>query len=168
VKSFLHKSHAQQHLGDVGAEGAEDQAVRQYRYLLRSAPSDALEAAHIQALSRLSEQARAGLLRTVQDVLVTGTRLTLADHQAIGHLMTLGELRSPGVLLAAYPPDALHALAIEVIGAEAVFGLFGGYAAWDGRDPEPVEEVAEVVEHPGRGEDRFNIVKGFAEGGFGV
>jgi hypothetical protein len=58
VKSFLHKSHAQQHLGDVGDEGAEDQAVRQYRYLLRSAPSDALEAAHAQALSRLSEQAR--------------------------------------------------------------------------------------------------------------
>src|SRR5690242_17707032 len=32
---------------------AEDQAVRQYRFLLRTAPQDALEAAHVDALSAI-------------------------------------------------------------------------------------------------------------------
>lgn len=152
------------------AEPVEDQAVRQYRYLLRTAPVDALEAAHTQALLRLSDAARAELLRTVQDILVTGMRLTPSDINSLGHLMTLGERRTPGALVSAYSPEPLHSLATEVIGSEAVFGLFGGYALWDGADPEAADEAAETdYEHPGRsGEDQYNVVKGLAEGGFSV
>lgn len=121
--------------GDGGRH--EDQAVRQYRFLLRTAPTDALEAAHAEALPRLSAQERADLLGTVQETLMAGQRLTSDDHAALGHLMTLGERRTPGVLLSAYPAAALQCLAEELLTTDAVFGLLAGYAEWDGVDPEP-------------------------------
>jgi hypothetical protein len=43
----------------------EDQVVRQYRYLLRTAPPDALEAAHVEALSAIGPDHRETVLRTV-------------------------------------------------------------------------------------------------------
>ena len=128
---------------DPGGSGRnEDQAVRQYRFLLRTAPVDALEAAHAEALPRVSAAARVDLLRTLQETLVAGMRLSPEDHPAVGHLMTLGERRAPGVLLSAYPAASLQSLATELITTEAVFGLFAGYAAWDGQDPEPEDDSA--------------------------
>lgn len=116
--------------------------VRQYRYLLRTAPADALEAAHGEALRHLAFKDRAVLLATAQEVLVAGHRLTADDHDRLAHLVTVSELRTPGVLLAAYPTEPLRALAAAVIHSEATFGLFGGYAGWDGIDPEPEDDGA--------------------------
>jgi hypothetical protein len=128
---------------DPADDGAgEDPVVRQYRYLLRTAPPDALEAAHGEALRHLATTDRVVLLATAQDALVAGLRLTVDDHDRLAHLMTVGELRTPGVLLAAYPAGPLRALAGAVIHSEATFGLFGGYAGWDGADPEPEDDSA--------------------------
>jgi hypothetical protein len=117
----------------------EDQAVRQYRYLLRTAASDALQAAHHEALDQLDEGQRALVLTAVREGLVAGQRLSPRDTGAIARLVSIGERRDPGAFLAACDPTALHALAAAVIGAEAAFGLFAGYAAWDGADPAPRE-----------------------------
>ena len=62
------------HAGDDSREPpVEDQVVRQYRFLLRTAPLDALEAAHADALGRMTEADRAGVLAAVQRGLVTGS-----------------------------------------------------------------------------------------------
>jgi hypothetical protein len=111
-------------------------------FLLRTAPADALDAAHAEALPRLSAEARADLLRSVQETLMAGHRLTPDDHAAVGHLMTLGERRTPGTLLSAYPADTLQLLAKQLVATDAVFGLFTGYAEWDGADPEPEDDSA--------------------------
>lgn len=163
---FGHKNHQ-----DSPADGhrTEHQAVRQYRYLLCTAPADALEAAHAQALLRLSDADRAQLLDTVRDVLMAGTRLAPSDIGAISHLMTVGGRRDPRGMAAAYPTGPLHALAARVISTEAAFGLFSGYAGWDGTDPVGVadEPVDVDFERPGRsGEERYAIARGMAEGGF--
>jgi hypothetical protein len=124
----------------LAQEGAEDQEVRQYRFLLRTAPADALEAAHVEGLSAVGSEIREVVLRTVQSELVAGSHLQPDDAVPLAHLVTLGERRSPGVLTRAMPTPTLNVLARAVIGAEAAFGLFGGYADWDGRDPErPLE-----------------------------
>jgi hypothetical protein len=115
----------------------EDPVERQYRFLLRTAPADALEAAHLEALGGLQEEVRAALLTTVQDALVAGHRLTTADLGPIARLVTAGERRTPGTFLGACPSVARRRLADAVVGSEAVFGLFSGYAAWDGTDPAP-------------------------------
>ena len=118
----------------------EDQVVRQYRYLLRTAPEDALEAAHVDALSAIGQHHRETVLRTVQAELVAGAHLRPDHIGPLAHLVTLGERRSPGVLTSALPDPALSELARAVIDSEPAFGLFAGYASWDGIDPEPPEE----------------------------
>ncbi len=118
----------------------EDVVVRQYRYLLRTAPLDALEAAHREALSKVDPGDRAVVLRTVQTQLVTGAHLGVEDVEPLARLVCLGERRDPGALTEAMPPAPLKVLAQAVIDSEAAFGLFGGYAAWDGRNPPRPQE----------------------------
>ena len=114
--------------------------MRQYRFLLRTMPLDALEAAHVEALVPMARSRRSIVLRAVQHGLVTGLRLTPDDVGRIAHLVTVGERRRPGDFLGACPRPVLLALAEGVIVAEASFGRFGGYAAWDGLDPDPEDD----------------------------
>lgn len=118
----------------------EDPLVRQYRYLLRTAPADALEHVHLEALAELSPEDRTAVLRTVQEQLVAGQRLQAGDVPALSRLVVLGERRSPGALLQHCPPAVLARLADNALVSEAAFGLLTGYAAWDGLDPEPPPE----------------------------
>ncbi|HEV7148422.1 MAG TPA: hypothetical protein VGN48_15635 [Pedococcus sp.] len=124
----------------------EDLSVRQYRYLLRTAPLDAMEEAHVEVLSRLAPSRRAVVLRAVQEGLVAGLRLSPDDVRRIAHLIVLGERRSPGAFLRACPDQVLIPVAEGVIVAEASFGRFGGYAGWDGVEP---------PEDPGRDDSAF-------------
>lgn len=124
----------------VAQVSAEDQEVRQYRFLLRTAPADALEAAHVEGLSAAGSTVCEAVLQTVQSELLAGSHLKPADVGPLAHLLTLGERRSPGVLTRALPSPTLRVLAGAVIGSAAAFGLFGGYADWDGRDPDPPAE----------------------------
>ena len=124
-------------MGNPRKPEPEATAVRQYRYLLRTASVDALEAAHAEALDTLSEAVRQAVLTGVQDGLVAGGRLRPAEVAKVAHLLILGERRSPGAFLRACEPGALQALADATIQSEFVRDLLGGYAAWDGVDPEP-------------------------------
>lgn len=126
-------------MGNIADRAPEDQTVRQYRFLLRTAPMDALQAAHHEALDRLPADDRASLLRAVQDGLVAGQRLGPGDTAAMARLVSIGERRTPRGFLDACEPTPLHSLAERVIQSEAVFGLFSGYAAWDGVDPAPAD-----------------------------
>jgi len=119
----------------VWSPESEDQAVRQYRFLLRTAPLDALEEGHVELLGLLSQTRRALVLRAVQEGLVAGLRLTPHAVRPMAHLLVRGERRRPGDFLRACEPSVLVEVAEGVIVSEAMFGRFGGYAAWDGADP---------------------------------
>lgn len=118
----------------------EDPVVRQYRFLVRTAPLDALEAVNVEALTALDGAGRSTVLTTVQEQLVAGLRLQPDNVPAIARLVTLGERRSPGALLRHCPAGALRRLADAALASEAAFGLLTGYADWDGADPEPSKE----------------------------
>jgi hypothetical protein len=119
---------------------SEGQDVRQYRYLMRTAPLDALEAAHGEALTSMTSQDRLKVLHAVRDGLVAGLRASPDDVPTIAHLLTIGERRLPGAFLRSCDTTTLQQLARGVIVAEATFGLFGGYDAWDGEDPTPGQD----------------------------
>ena len=125
----------------------EDPVVRQYRYLLRTAPADALDAIHREALATIPAADRATVLRTIQEQLVAGLRLDADDVPALSRLLVLGERRSPGSLLRHCDPAVLGRLAGVALVSEAAFGLLTGYAAWDGAEPEPVEAQREATDH---------------------
>lgn len=118
---------------------AEDPVVRQYRFLLRTAPSDALEAAHAEALPTLEPDTRAAVLATVQHRLVAGLRLGPDD------ITPLGERRAPGHVVGGLDSATLLRLSEAVIATEASFGLFTGYAAWDGTEPEVPEPRGDMA-----------------------
>lgn len=124
------------------ATAEEDPVVRQYRYLLRTAPADALEAAHLEALQLTHRSVRAEVLRSIQERLVAGLRLSPDNLAAIAHLAVLGERRVPGSLLRHYDALALQRLASAVLASEAAFGLLNGYAGWDGAEPEAPDDTA--------------------------
>ena len=124
---------------------AEDPVVRQYRFLLRTGPLDALEAAHAEALPLLGAPVRANVLKAAQDHLVAGLRLGPDDTARLAHLVALGERRAPGAFIGACDASALQVLAQAVIDTEAVWGLFGGYAGWDGAEPVPPVVVAHMA-----------------------
>lgn len=115
----------------------EDPVVRQYRYLLRTAPADALIAVNAEALGILGEADRRAVLTIVQEQLVAGGRLTEGQVPAIARLVSLGERRQPGALVHHLEAPTLLRLAQAALDTEAAFGLLNGYAAWDGKDPEP-------------------------------
>lgn len=127
---------------DDGGGGQENPKVRQYRYLLRTAPVDALEAAHADGLSRLTSPQRDAVLLVVQQALLVGNRLRSDDVSAVGHLITSGERRNPRSFIRACESTLLQDLAHGVITSEAVSGLCGGYGDWDGADPQPEPEGA--------------------------
>lgn len=149
----------------------EDPVVRQYRYLLRTAPGDALEHAHLEALGVLSPQDRAAVLRTVQEQLVAGLRLEPDDVPALARLVVLGERRSPGALLRHCPAEPLRRLADAALVSEAAFGLLSGYAAWDGLDPEPApDEDWQARKHRNWGDpsDSPEVRKAWSSGTIGT
>jgi hypothetical protein len=126
--------------GDPAVE--EDPVLRQYRYLLRTAPVDALEGAHAEVIPLLSEGHQESLLNALRSSLLVGGHLTTRDHVKIAHLVTNGEHRAPGQLLAALPADVLQDLAERVLESESSFGLLDGYAGWDGAEPQPPDDSA--------------------------
>ena len=143
--------------------------VRQYRYLLRTAPVDALEHVHLEALARMAPEDRAAVLRTVQEQLVTGLRLEPDDVPALTRLVVLGERRSPGALLRHCDPAVLRRLADFALVSEAAFGLLTGYAEWDGFDPEPApEEGWQASQHRNWGDPTQVTDVRRSNGGYGT
>lgn len=131
----------------------EDQVVRRYRYLLATAPVDALQTAHVEGLEGLDAGAREAALRAVQEAFVAGARLRPDDTAAVARLLVHGEQRAPGEFRRACDPEVLHALAAGVVRSEAAFGLFGGYADWDGADREPADPGVDHGGGPGNDGD---------------
>lgn len=115
--------------------------VRQYRYLLRTANLEALEALHRESLAALDVLNRAHVLRTAQDRLLSGRELTVDDIPAIAHLVTVGELRTPGIIVSALNEAALHRLANLVITRPAATPLLAGHEGWDGQDGDAREAL---------------------------
>lgn len=116
--------------------------------LAKDANLDALKAAHREALEELSPEDRSRVLHGVRDGLVAGLRASADDVTTVAHLPTVGERRAPGAFLSACDLHALEQPARAVNVAEAAFGLFAGYATWDGHEPErsPERDDSEYAE----------------------
>ncbi len=79
-----------------------DQAVERYRYLLRTAPPEALERVHQEAFARLTPEQRAEVLRDLSSRLPAYERDAYAhanaDPHTLARLATRAEVREPGLM----------------------------------------------------------------------
>ena len=85
--------------GDAAAHRDPDEvAVERYRYLLRTAPPDAVEQAHAEAFARLTPEQRRRVLEEVGSGLPANERATSDDPQSLARMATRAEMRNPGTL----------------------------------------------------------------------
>ncbi|SKC81524.1 hypothetical protein [Krasilnikoviella flava] len=92
----------QQPAGRAGVPAAhrdpDDVAVERYRYLLRTAPPDAVEQAHAEAFARLTPEQRRRVLDDLGSGLPASERATSDDPQSLARMATRAEMRNPGTL----------------------------------------------------------------------
>jgi hypothetical protein len=77
---------------------ADQVAIDRYRYLLRTAPPDAVEQAHAEAFARLTPEQRRQVLADVGATLPPAERSTTDDPQSLARMATRAEMRNPGTL----------------------------------------------------------------------
>lgn len=76
----------------------DDVAIDRYRYLLRTAPPDAVEQAHAEAFSQLTPEQRQRVLTEVGATVPESERATSDDPRSLARMATRAEMRSPGTL----------------------------------------------------------------------
>src|SRR5882762_3151257 len=82
-------------------ELSDEQALQRYRYLVRTAPPEAIEEAHREAFARLKPEQHAQLLRELNAAAPANERISdpsRNDPQTLARMATRAELRQPGFL----------------------------------------------------------------------
>ena len=79
----------------------DEQAIARYRYMLRTAPPEAIEQAHTEAFALLTPEQRRLVLDQLRAATPEGQRDStpvLSDPQALARYATRSEIRQPGTL----------------------------------------------------------------------
>ena len=81
----------------------DEEALRRYRYMLKTAPPEMIEQAHQEAFAKLTPSQRAQVLQELAEVTPERERTALAgggrdDPESLARLATRAEMRQPGVM----------------------------------------------------------------------
>ena len=80
----------------------DELAIERYRYLLRTAPPESIEAVHAEAFAKLTPEQRAQVYRTLAEQAPEGERIVSDEPGALARAATRQELRSPGSMERAF------------------------------------------------------------------
>src|SRR4051812_6830949 len=80
------------------AQTEDERAIERYRYLLRTAPPDQVEAAHAEAFGKLTPDQRRQVLEQLSAAVPAGERPRGDDPQSLARAATRAEFRQPGFL----------------------------------------------------------------------
>jgi hypothetical protein len=84
----------------------DEQAIERYRYLLRTAPPDAIEQAHQEAFSTLTPEQRRIVLEQLSSVSSPAERQNASENpQALARMATRAEIRQPGTMERLFGPS---------------------------------------------------------------
>lgn len=117
-----------------GAPGASDdeQAIARYRYLLRTAPPEAIEQAHAEAFAQLTPEQRRVVLQELAAAAPEAERRAIeqggAQPQALARVATRAELRRPGALERIFGAGAPGFGAMPGFGSMMAGSLLGSIA----------------------------------------
>ena len=106
---------------------ADEQAIERYRYLLRTAPPDQVEAAHAEAFAKLTPDQRRQVLEQLATAVPASERPRGDDPQSLARAATRAEFRRPGTLERAFGGFGG--------GGGGGFGGRGGFGGGYGRGP---------------------------------
>jgi len=87
---------------EPSTQSQDEQAIARYRYLLRTAPPEAIEQAHAEAFAQLTPEQRGILLKQMSEKLPPAERAMAersgAQPEALARLATRAEIRQPGAM----------------------------------------------------------------------
>jgi len=118
---------------------SDEQALERYRYLVRTAPPEAIEEAHREAFEQLTPEQRQQLLRELNAAAPANERVrddAPADPQTLARMATRAELRQPGTLERSFQGPGLGGMFASslmgtivgsVIGSAIAHQMFGGF-----------------------------------------
>jgi hypothetical protein len=98
---------------------SDEEAVRRYRYLLRTAPPEAIEQAHEEAFAQLTPQQRRQVLEDISREVPAYERARDDDPRSLARMATRAEMRTPGLLE-------------RVMWPRGGYGYGGGYGGFGG------------------------------------
>lgn len=75
----------------------DQQAIDRYRYMLRTAPPDDIERAHVEAFEQLSPEQRRGVLSELSKQ-VPSSEVGDDDPRSLARMATRAEMREPGTM----------------------------------------------------------------------
>jgi hypothetical protein len=84
--------------GTAAAQTADEQAIARYRYLLRTAPPEAIERVHAEAFAQLSPAQRQQVLGELSAQLPAYERPLSADPNVMARAATRAEFANPGFM----------------------------------------------------------------------
>ena len=119
----------------------DEQALERYRYLVRTAPPDAIEQAHEQAFAALTPEQRRQALQNLSAEVPEHERATSDDPRSLSRMATRAELNRPGTVERAFGGGGvlggaggvlLTSFAGAFVGtaiAQSLWGEYGGEGA---------------------------------------
>ena len=152
----------------------DEQAIARYRYLLRTAPPDALEQAHAEAFARLTPDQRAQVLAELSHELPASERghANDSDARTLARMATRAELRQPGTLERAFGQrggmgmgaggmgmggliagSLFSSIAGTVIGTTIAHSLLGGFDG--GGDASPTHDASTADDSSAAADDQY-------------
>jgi hypothetical protein len=151
----------------------DEQALQRYRYLVRTAPPEAIEQAHREAFEKLTPEQRQQLLRELNAAAPANERIadpSRADPQALARMATRAELRQPGAiertlggpgLGGMFATSLIGSVVGSVIGSAIAHQMLGGFSDAPGAGGETAPDTADD------GEDDAGDAGDADSGGFG-
>lgn len=118
-----------------GPSQSDEAAIRRYRYLVQTAPPDAIERAHEEAFAQLTPEQRREVVRSLSSSLPAYERAGASgdDPKSVARLATRAEMRQPGTIertLGAggfFAGSLLSSLAGAFIGTAIAQHFMGGF-----------------------------------------
>jgi hypothetical protein len=105
----------------------DERAVERYRYLLRTAPPETIEAVHREAFAKLTEQQRAIVYEELSKGAGTGERPLSSEPATLARAATRAEMRNPGTLERSLSNPAYRGPGFGSMIASSLIGTVAGY-----------------------------------------
>jgi len=105
----------------------DERAVERYRYLLRTAPPETIEAVHREAFAKLTEEQRAVVYEELSKGAGTGERPLSSEPATLARAATRAEMRQPGTLERSLSNPAYNGPGFGSMIASSLIGTVAGY-----------------------------------------
>jgi len=123
----VHASQGRTYEAERVEPSEDEQALARYRYMLKTAPPEAIEQAHVEAFARLSAQQRRMLLEQLRTEMPEAERAYATERpEALARLATRAEVRQPGTMERLFSRVPAAGPGLGGIMAGSLFGSMAG------------------------------------------